>query len=87
MAVDAAWIQERIDATKAQIVALEDALLALAAEGGIQSYTFDSAQSRQVASRYSVAEINAQLDKLASRLDVYCSRLNGSGNLTVVPGW
>ena len=43
--MDAAFLQARIDATKAQIIAYEDAATALAG-GGVQSYTLDTGQTR-----------------------------------------
>lgn len=83
--MDTAFIQARIDATKAQIVAYEDAALALAA--GAQSYTLDTGQSRQVVTKMELQQIQATIDALYNRCVTLEARLTGNGVLTVVPAW
>ena len=55
--MDAAFIQARIDATKLQIVAYEDATLALA-QDGIQSYKLDTGQSIQNVTKLDLTALN-----------------------------
>ena len=83
--MDRTFIQGRIDATKLQIVAYEDAALALA--GGVQSYTLDTGQSRQQVTKLDLADIQKTIESLYNRCATLEARLNGSGTLTVVPSW
>ena len=84
--MDATFLQERITATKAQIVAYEDAITALAS-GGVQSYTIDTGQTRQTVTRLDLANLQTVLDGLMNRLAVYEARLNGSGALIGRPAF
>ena len=84
---DPTFLQERIDKSKARILLYEDVLAAMASTEGIQSYTFDSGQARQVATRYSIAEVNNMLDAEMVRLEGLCARRNGSGVVTASPSW
>lgn len=84
--MDQAFIQDRITATKAQIVAYEDAALGLA-EGNIQTYTLDTGQTRQVITRMNLTELNKVIDALYNRCATLQARLSGSGVLNVVPAW
>ncbi len=83
--MDRTFIQARIDTTKLQIVAYEDAALALA--GGVQSYTLDTGQSRQTVSKLDLSAINKTIDSLYNRCATLEARLNGSGTLTARPAW
>ena len=83
--MDAAFLQSRIDATKLQIVAYEDAVLALA--GGVQSYTIDTGQSRQTATKANLKDYQNTVDVLYNRCATLEARLNGSGVLTARPAW
>lgn len=83
--MDAAFIQERIDATKAQIIAYEDAATALAS--GVQSYTLDTGQTRQTVTKLDMRGIQLTLDQLYNRCATLEARLNGSGTVTVRPAW
>lgn len=83
--MDRTFIQGRIDATKLQIVAYEDAALALA--GGVQSYTLDTGQSRQQVTKLDLADIQKTIESLYNRCATLEARLNGSGTLKVVPAW
>lgn len=84
--MDAAFLQERITATKAEIVALENAAIDLSS-GAIISYTIDTGQSRQVVTRSSVSTINTVIDSLYNRLATLEARLNGSGTVIGRPAW
>lgn len=84
--MDREFIQARIDATKAQIIAYEDAALALAT-GGVQSYTLDTGQSRQTVTRLDLEWIQKTIDGLYNRCATLEARLNGSGTVNVRPVW
>ena len=83
--MDAAFIQARIDATKTQIVAYEDAATALAA--GVQSYTLDTGQTRQTVTKLDMRGLQLAIDQLYNRCATLEARLNGSGTVTVRPAW
>jgi hypothetical protein len=84
--MDAAFIKERITATKALIVAYEDALLAITT-GGVESYTLDTGQSRQTVTKLDVAKLNKSLDTLYNRCTTLEALLTGSGSTTLRPAW
>ena len=84
--MDSSFIQERIDATKKQIVAFEDAISALAS-GAIQSYTLDTGQSRQTVTKVNLTELRKAVDSLYNRCATLEARRNGSGTVTQGPGW
>ena len=73
--MDASYIQGRIAATKALIEAYEAAALALG--NGVQSYTLDTGQTRQIVTRADVKELNATVDTLYNRCATLEARLNG----------
>ena len=79
------WLVERITKTKAIIVAIEDALTALAGANGVQSYTLDTGQGRQTVTRESVATLQGQLDSLYNRVATLEARAYGSGVVIVRP--
>lgn len=83
--MDQDFIQDRITATKAQIVAYETAIEALAT-GGVQSYTLDTGQSRQTVTRLDLSALNNTVDSLYNRCATLEARLNGA-TLTGRPGW
>lgn len=83
--MDAEFLQARIDATKTQIVAYEDAITALTS-GGVQSYTLDTGQSRQTVTRLELSTLNSALDGLYNRLVTLQARQNG-GSVIVGPAW
>lgn len=82
--MDTAFLQDRITNTKATIVAYEDAETALIA-GTMQSYTFDSGQTRQTVTLLNVTELRRAIDSLYNRLATLEARLNGSGAVIVGP--
>lgn len=84
--MDVAFLQARITATEAQIVAYEDAITALVSTG-IQQYTIDTGQTRQVVTRLDVVRLNKDLDALYNRLVILTARLSGGNVSTQVPGW
>lgn len=84
--MDRAFLEDRITATKAQIVAFEDAVLALAS-GTVQSYTLDTGQSRQTVTKLDLESLQKSIDSLYNRCVILETRLNGGGSVTVGPGW
>ena len=84
--MDASFIQARIDATKLQIVAYEDAALALGT-AGIQSYALDTGQSKQNVTKLDLDKIQKTIDSLYNRCATLQTRLNGSGSLIGAPSW
>lgn len=82
--MDRSFIQGRIAATKLQIVAYEDAALALA--GGVQSYTLDTGQSRQQVTKLDLGAIQKTIESLYNRCATLEARLSG-GTVTVIPAW
>lgn len=84
--MDATFIQSRIDATKLQIVAFEDAALALGT-GGIQSYKLDTGQSVQTVTKLDLEYIQKTIDSLYNRCVMLETRLNGGGTIIGKPRW
>lgn len=76
--MDRDFIVSRITATKAIITAYEDAITALGTNGGVQSYTLDTGQSRQTVTRADLSSLNNMLDSLYNRLATLEARLYGS---------
>ena len=80
------FLQERIDKTKAMIVALEDAILGLT-DGTILSYMLDTGQTEQRVTRQNIVEVQRVVDRLYNRLTTLQNRCSGGGTFTSVPGW
>lgn len=83
--MDITFLKERIASTKLQIVAYEDAALALA--GGVQSYTIDTAQTRQTVTKLDISSIQQTIESLYNRCAVLEVRLNGGGSTIGRPGF
>jgi len=81
---DAAWIAQRITATKALIVIYETAITALA--GGAQSYQLDTGQTRQYVTKAELGSLRLTLESLESRLAGLQAR-SGKGRFYGRPGW
>lgn len=73
--MDREFLEARITATKAAIIALETAIDTLAA--GAQSFTLDTGQTREVVTKAQLGELNRTLDATYNRLAVLEQRLNG----------
>jgi len=84
--MDSAFIQQRIDQTKAIIIAYEDAVLALTV-GGVQSYELDTGQTRQKVTKNNLVDMNSQIDSLYNRCATLEARLNGSGVAQMRPNF
>ncbi len=79
------FLQDRINATEALIEAYEAALLALVTEG-VQQYTLDTGQSRQVVTKASIPSLERALDSLTNRYYTLTAR-RGNGSTTMRPAW
>ena len=85
--MDPTFIAERIKATKATIIAYENAVLALGDAGGIQSYTLDTTQSRQTVTRADLPRLNAMIDSLYNRCATLEARLGCCGSTHARAAW
>jgi hypothetical protein len=84
--MDADFLQEQIDKTKALLDAYSDALLQLTS-GGVHKYSLDTGQSVQTVTRLDLSRLQKDYDLLLNRLNMLCHRLNGGGGVTGIPGW
>ncbi len=84
--MDNAFIQDRITATKKQIVEYENAASQLAI-GGIQSYLIDTGQSEQRVTKFDLVALQRVIDSLYNRCTTLETRLTGSGVVIVRAGW
>lgn len=84
--MDQSFIQARITAAKASIVAYEDAELQIASNQ-IMSYTIDTGQNRTVVTRLNITELRRAIEGLYNRCATLEARLNGGGVVNVRPSW
>lgn len=84
--MDCQFLQDRIDATKAQIVLYEDAVMQLST-GAVQSYSLNTGQTTQNVSRFDINRLQTTIDSLYNRLVVLQTRLTGNGVMNMGPGW
>ena len=79
------FLQERITATQAQIIAYEAATEALAL-GGVQAYWLDTGQSSQKVTKLDLQWISDALNSAYNRCATLEARLNGA-TVTGRPAW
>ena len=79
-------LQKQLDASEAQLDALNAAQLALIA-GTMTSYTFDTGQSKITVTKNNIDVLDKMIDSLLNRIATLCARLNGSGGAIAVPKW
>lgn len=72
------FCQDRLDAVKAQIIAYDAAITAIV-EGGAQSYTLDTGQSKQTVTKLDIHRIQVILQSLENKYYTLLARCNGSG--------
>lgn len=84
--MDSSFIQDRITATKAQIIVYEDAALAIGT-GGIEEYLLDTGQTRQRVTKLNLDVLQKVIDGLYNRCATLEARLNGSGVTIGKPAW
>ncbi len=82
--VDVEWVQARIDATKAAIVSVEEAILTLATTN-TASYSLNSGQTQQPVTRNQIGSLRALLPQLEDRLQFYQTKLCGGAAVYVRP--
>lgn len=80
-----AWLQTRLDAKKAEVVALDAAITAL--QSGSQSYTFNSGQTQQSVTRANLATLIASRAQLENDIVNLSNRLCGGATLIARPGF
>lgn len=81
---DDTWIRDRIAAKKAQILAYEAAITALAS--GAQSYQLHTGQTQQLVTRANLGSMRLLVQGLESDIATLQARL-GCGRFNVRPGW
>jgi hypothetical protein len=88
-----AFLKSRLEVTQNIIVAIEDAILALAQEG-VQAYTLNTTQNETRVTKLDIPKLNEQLEELYKRLCRQQQQVDqaeagiGSGNVSqVVPTW
>lgn len=84
--MDRTFTLERIAVTKALIVAYENAILALSAANGVESYSLDTGQDRQSVTRANIPGMQKMLDGLYNRLATLEARVYG-GTTQARPCW
>ena len=84
--MDRAFLQEMIDAIQEQIRAYNAAILALTT-GQVQSYSLDTGQTKQTVTKNNLAALTATRQSLMNELCTLQARLDGSGSITVRPGF
>ena len=84
--MDRNFALQRITATKAQIVAYEDAILAMSAANGVEAYSLDTGQDRQSVTRADIPRMQKMLDGLYNRLATLEARVYG-GTTQARPCW
>ncbi len=76
----AAFLQDRIDATKALILKYETAIDAVVS-GGVESYTLDTGQSRQTVTKINLSTFETKYESALNRLATLEARRNAMGVL------
>jgi len=86
MAINDTFLEARITATEAAIVAYEAAQLAFATDGNMQSYKLDTGQSIQTVTRADLDMITKTVQSLYNQLSTLCARKNGAASIGR-PAW
>ena len=93
MPIPSSFLTDRITATQAQIVAYEDAILALGTSGATHHYTLDTGQSTQTVTRDDIDKLNETLNSMYNRLATLCARQDNQDGrasdsvIRVQPAW
>jgi len=80
------FLSERIETTKAQIVAIEDAIIGLTTNA-IQSYTLSTGQTTQTVTKSTISVLETALERLLNRLAVLDARVNRNAHVYMRPGF
>jgi hypothetical protein len=78
--------QERLEATKAQIILYEEAIMQLST-GAVQSYSLNTGQTTQSVTRFDLNRLQVTLDALSNRLATLEARLKGCGTINAGAAW
>lgn len=84
--MDRAFLKERIEVTKTLIADYEDAIAALSAQNGVQTYSLNTGQTTTSVTRANIPNLNRMVDSLYNRLATLEARLYGS-SITARPAW
>lgn len=80
------FLRSRVDVIKAKIVAYDLAIGQLQ-DGVIQSYEFDTGQTRQKVTKATISTLEDRVTSLMNQLTTLEARLCGSGATHYVPSW
>ena len=86
MSITDDFLKEQITEIKALIKAYQAAELQIATDQ-IETYTLDTNQSRQTVTKQNLAVLKNATKSLYNQLEVLCTRVDGSGSHTQMPGW
>ena len=85
MSLDTAWKTARLAKAKEMVVALEDAILAIA--NGAQTYMLDTGQTRQSVTRADLGSLRLQLREAENLVAERCAALTPDRSYIFKPGW
>ena len=86
MTIPDAFLEVQIAAYKAEILALNVTILALASKQQAQ-YSEDSGQTRIVVTRHDLPRLRKMREDLMNELNSLCNQLNGTGSFNMAPGY
>lgn len=77
--IDREWLEQRVAAKKAMIVAFEEAITALGVDG-IQQYSLNTGQTTQMVTKANLSSLRTTLQSLENDLATLDARLCGAGH-------
>lgn len=80
------FMRSQIPIVESQIIAYQDAILALGSDN-IQSYSLNTSQSTQVVTRADLQKMQDIIDQLFNRLSMLNARCDGGASTLVMPSW
>lgn len=86
MTIDDDFLNVQIAAMKAEILALNVTILALASKTQAQ-YSEDSGQTRIMVTRLDLPRLRKMRENLMTELNALCNMVNGTGSVTMAPSW
>jgi hypothetical protein len=82
---DSTFWSGRLEAKKAQLVAIDAAITAIA--GGVQSYQLNTGQTQQLVTKANVGSLRLLAKGLESEIATIEARLGCGAQFNVEPGW
>jgi hypothetical protein len=79
------WLEERLEAKKASVAALDAAITAL--QSGAQMYSLDTGQTRQSVTKANLAALLESREALEVEIVNLHNRLNGGASIVARPGF